>query len=183
MPGPIENAIREEIIKRHLAGESLRSISAEMDMSYETVKKLWRHWVKRGRVEPNYEAAKRRGTRRYEQSYATAVQLKREHPRWGAALIRLRLEAMAIQPLPSVRTLQRWFQAEGVHRSAQLRQQRVVKVQRGQVVHHVWAVDAKEGMRLQDGSWASWLVVTDEASGAVLQTEVFPPTLLDEDCG
>lgn len=182
MPGPIENVIRQEIIKRHEAGESLRSISDEMGMSYETVKKLWRHWVKKGSVEPNYEAAKQRGTRSYGHVYAAAVQIKGEHPRWGAALIRLKLEGMALQPLPSVRTLQRWFREAGVNRSAPIRQRRVGSVQRGQDVHQVWAVDAKEGMQLRDGHWASWLMVTDEASGAVLKTGVFPPASLDTDC-
>jgi transposase len=181
MSSPIENATRREIIRRHEQGESLRSISSEMGMSYETVKKLWRHWVKKGSIEPNYEAAKQRGTRQYGQVYAQAVQLKRDHPRWGAPLIRLKLQAQSNQTLPSVRTLQRWFREAGVNRAAQIRQRRMATVQRGQQVHQVWAVDAKERMRLQDGSWASWLVVTDEASGAVLKTDVFPPALLDTD--
>jgi len=80
-----------------------------------------------------------------------------------------------------VRTIQRWFREAGVNRSANIQQQRVKTVQRGQQVHEVWAVDAKEAMHLEDGSWASWLVITDEASGAVLTTHVFPPTELDKD--
>jgi hypothetical protein len=36
----------------------------------------------------------------------------------------------------------------------------------------VWAVDAKEQIRLADGTWGSWLVVSDEASGAILSTAV-----------
>ena len=34
-------------------------------------------------------------------------------------------------------------------------------------------MDAKEAIQLQDGSWASWLVITEEASGAILTTSVF----------
>jgi hypothetical protein len=45
-------------------------------------------------------------------------------------------------------------------------------------VHQVWAVDAKEQMRLKDGSAASWLVVTDEGSGAILDAQAFPPQKL-----
>ena len=181
MPSPIENATRLEIIKRHEEGESLRSISSEMGMSYETVKKLWRHWVKKGSVEPNYEKVKERGTRQYGDLYELALRLKREHPRWGAPLIRLKLQAVSQAALPSVRTLQRWFREAGVNRTGAVRQQRTARVQRGQQAHQVWAVDAKEGMRLRDGSWASWLVVTDEASGAVLKTDVFPPAPLESD--
>lgn len=38
----------------------------------------------------------------------------------------------------------------------------------------MWAIDAKERMQLGDGSWASWLCITDEASGAVVYAEAFP---------
>ena len=64
-----------------------------------------------------------------------------------------------------------------------IQQSRGLRVQRGQKVHQVWAVDAKERMRLVDGSDACWLVVTDEASGAILQAEHFPPETLDTDEG
>jgi transposase len=175
MPSPIANPIREAIIQRHQKGESLRSISDEMNLSYETVKNLWQHWLKTGRIEPNYEQAKRRGTRQFQALCEQAIQLKRDHPRWGAQLIQMELQIESETRLPSIRTLQRWFREAGVNRSANIQQQRVKTVQRGQRVHQVWAVDAKEAIRLQDGSWASWLVITDEASGAILTTRVFPP--------
>lgn len=179
MPAPIENARRIEIVQRHEQGESLRSISDEMGMSYETVKHLWQHWRREGRIEPNYEQSRRRGTRRYGKVYEAAVEMKRAHRRWGAPLIRLKLADDGLSPVPSVRTLQRWFREAQVSRKVSQRQAREPRVQRGQKVHQVWAVDAKEQMQLADGSWASWLVVSDEASGAVLNTEVFPPADLD----
>lgn len=179
MPAPIENAKRIEIVQRHEQGESLRSISDEMGMSYETVKHLWQHWRREGRIEPNYEQSRRRGTRRYGNVYTAAVEMKRAHRRWGAPLIRLKLADEGLSPVPSVRTLQRWFREAQVSRKATQRQAREPRVQRGQKVHQVWAVDAKEQMQLEDGSWASWLVVSDEASGAVLNTEVFSPADMD----
>jgi len=179
MPSPIANSIRETIVERRQKGESLWSISSELKLSYETVKHLWQHWLKTGRIEPNYQQAKRRGTRQFQEIYEQAIQMKREHPRWGAQLIRLELENLSDTRLPSVRTLQRWFREAGVSRSASIQQQRVKSVQRGQTVHQVWAVDAKEAIWLQDGSWASWLIITDEASGALLTTSVFPPAELD----
>jgi hypothetical protein len=54
-----------------------------------------------------------------------------------------------------------------------------VSVKRGKVPHEVWAVDAKEQIRLGDGSLVSWLTVTDEGSGAILKAELFPPRTLD----
>lgn len=179
MPSPIANSIRETIVQRRQKGESLRSISSELKLSYDTVKHLWQHWLKTGQIAPNYQQAKRRGTRQFQDIYDRAIQMKREHARWGAQLIRLELENLSNTRLPSIRTLQRWFREAGVNRSASIQQQRVKTIQRGQVVHQVWAVDAKEAIRLQDGSWASWLVITDEASGAILTTSVFPPAELD----
>ena len=81
MPSPIANPIREAIVQRHQKGESLRSISDELNLSYETVKNVWQHWSKTGRIEPNYQQAKRRGTRQFQTLYEQAIQLKRDHPR------------------------------------------------------------------------------------------------------
>jgi hypothetical protein len=39
--------------------------------------------------------------------------------------------------------------------------------------HEVWQMDAVECLRLQDGSGASWLRISDECSGAILATDVF----------
>jgi transposase len=181
MPAPIENTKRLEIVQRHEEGESLRSISEEMGMSYETVKHIWQHWRREGRIEPNYERAKRQGTRKYHTVYEAAIALKQAHRRWGAALIRLKLEEDArYGPLPSVRTIQRWFRAACVqYQTPGSRQAGAKRVKRGQQPHEVWAVDAKEQIQLSDGSWASWLVISDEASGAMLATDVFPPAPLD----
>ena len=107
------------------------------------------------------------------------LRLKRKHPKWGAPLIRLKLEEEIDDP-PSVRTLQRWFREAGVGQSPKVKQSQVKYVKRGSEVHQVWAVDAKERMRLADGTSACWLVVTDEASGAILEARVFPPLALDD---
>jgi len=179
MPAPVANEIRREIVKRHEAGESLKAISGDMGVPYETTRKIWRHWRTYGKLSANYEQAKKRGTRRYTDVYAIAIEMKRTHPKWGAQLIRVKLAASHVD-LPSVRTLQRWFREAEVSRSPKASRKRSEYVKRGQVVHEVWAVDAKERMRLADGSSACWLVATDEASGAILGTQSFPPVALDE---
>lgn len=184
MPAPLENGSRLEIVGRHQQGESLRSISDSLGISYHTVKKVWQHWSRHGKVEPNYERVRERGTRRYETAYALAVGLKREHPRWGGQLIWLELRRQHPHlALPGVRTLQRWFREAGVQRSATLKVAREPFVKRGKAVHQVWAVDAKENLRLADGSGVSWLIISDEASGAILQTEVFPPPVVESGRG
>jgi hypothetical protein len=110
-----------------------------------------------------------------------AVQLKKEHGRWGAGLIRLMLrDEFEADEIPSERSLQRWFRQAGVGR-APTTQHRTPYVKRGQEVHEVWAIDAKEKVKLADGSYASWLTISDEASGAILHVEAFPPQALEPD--
>lgn len=177
MPAPLSIAIRRQIIERHTQGESLVAISGEMQLSYHTVKRMWRHWRRYGKLEPNYEQARQRGTRKYPQVRAAAVQMKRHHPGWGAGLIRLQVaEQQWPEGLPSSRTLQRWFREAGVGKSPKVRVQRVGTVKRGQAAHEVWAVDAKEQIPLANSQSVSWLTVTDEGSGAVLDATAFPPT-------
>lgn len=180
MPAALSVEKRREIIKRHEAGETLKVISEQMQLSYNTVKKIWSHWRKYQKVSPNYEQAKEKGTRKYRGVYEEAIEMKAAHVGWGAPLIHLKLSQQhPDKDLPSIRTLQRWFRQAGVSRSPKVRQRKETYVKRGQVAHEVWAMDAKEQMKLEDGSDASWLVVTDEASGAILDAQVFPPQDMD----
>ena len=179
MPAPTALEIRREIVRRHQEGDTLKVIGHDLNVPYETVRKVWRHWRRFGKLTANYEQAKKRGTREYASVYEEAVEMKREHPKWGAQLIHLELEK-SHERLPSVRTLQRWFREVGVSNSAKVRRTHSEVVRRGQQVHQVWAVDAKERMKLADESSACWLVVTDEMSGAILGGEVFPPMALDK---
>ncbi len=180
MPAPLPNEIRRQIVDRRNAGEQLTVISASLDLSYDTVRRIWRHWRKHGKLSPNYEKARQRGTRQYGAVYDEAIEMKRAHPKWGAQLIRLELQQRNPEAaLPAVRTLQTWFQQAGVNRSSKVKSNRRQHVKRGKAVHEVWAVDAKEQMSLSDGSDVCWLTVTDEASGTILGCETFSPALLD----
>jgi hypothetical protein len=140
-------------------------------MSYHTVRKVDQHYRRSGHLEANYAACQHRDVRKLPAIYERTIQLKSEHPGWGGNLIWVELAAEC--ELPSVRTLQRWFHRGQV---ARRRAERVAKatVRRGQAVHEVWAIDAKEGIQLLDGSSVSWLTISDEASGAVLRAELFP---------
>jgi hypothetical protein len=104
--------------------------------------------------------------------------LKREHPRWGAGLIRLQLaKQFPEEPLPHPRSLQRWF--HDAHLQPTRATKPPVEKRRAREPHEVWEVDAKERMRLADGSSTCTLTATDEASGAIVGVAVFPPVSLD----
>lgn len=173
--------IRQEIVESRKAGTSYASIARALSLPYVTVRQVYRHYEKSGQLSPHYERCRHTAVRKGTAVYERAVQMKRQHPGWGAGLIWVELaEDFTEAQLPSLRTLQRWF------RRAQLQKPKRDKgvsgaVQRGQQRHEVWALDAKEQIRLADGSYASWLTLTDEASGAILHTEAFPPQALESD--
>ena len=178
MPAAKPLHIRQEIVDRREQGESFRSISDEMKLSYDSVRQIWQHWQTHQQLEPNYDACSHPGIRKPQAVWERALALKQEHPRWGAVLIRLHLEdEFGADDLPGERTLQTWFRKAGVNRSPPTTTKQKF-VQRGQSPHEVWGVDAKEKMPLLDDSAASWLTVTDEASGAVLEASAFPPQKL-----
>ena len=181
MPAALPVPIRKEIVDRRNRGETFRQIAREMALSYDSVRAIWRHWETHGKLAPNYEACRQTGPRKPRAVVECALAMKREHRRWGAGLIRLLLsEEFEAHELPSERSLQRWFRQAGLGR-APAAQQRTPVVKRGQTVHEVWAVDAKEKVKLADGRYASWLTISDEASGAILHAEAFPPQTLESD--
>ena len=175
MPRAIALPIRQEIVARHQAGETLIAIAAALDVKYRTVRGVWQCFRDRGAagLAANYAACSKEGPRLPPAVYAAALALRREHPSWGAPLIRVVLAAQLPAPLPSVRTLQLWFRHAGL---APLRRRRPpVERARGREPHQVWQLDAKEHICLGNGQQVASFSVVDEASGAVLSTASFSP--------
>lgn len=175
----ISQPIRHEIIERHQRGDSLPQIAAALHLSFWTVRQLWRQYRNQGSagLACGYGRCGRRGLRHEARLYRVSVWLKRHHPTWGAGFIRVLLqERYGAAALPHVRTLQRWFRRAGVncpyrrtHRPRQMPSERSCQV------HQVWQLDATSHLRLEDGTGVSWISVTDEYSGALLDSVVFPP--------
>jgi transposase InsO family protein len=69
--------------------------------------------------------------------------------------------------------LQRWLREAGLT-PPPVRRVGALDDRRASEPHQVWQMDAVEGLRLGDGSGACWLRLTDECSGAILATAVFP---------
>ena len=177
MPKPIPVAIRQVIVERHERGETLGAIAQDLGMSLWTVRSIWRRYRDQGEegLKPNYDQCGGQGVRSPRLVHRAAVWLKGAHPKWGAGLIRLLIEEKWPElNVPHQRTLQRWFRAAGVNRRGKGRVSGQNR-NRSQAPHEVWQMDAKEQMKLGDESQASWLMVTDEKSGAGVAAGVFPP--------
>lgn len=182
---PIPVPIRQVIVERHERGQTLETIAHEMGMSFWTVRKIWRRYRDKGEagLRPEYDMGASREIRSPQLAYRAAVWLKRAHPRWGAGMIRLLIaEKWPELKVPHERTMQRWFVAAGVNRRGK---GHITghKSKRGQAVHEVWQMDAKEQMKLADESQASWLMATDEKSGAIISGQIFPPGEVAESGG
>ena len=180
MPRAIAVGTREVIIERHLAGVPLARIADEPALSPWTVRTIWRRYRDRGPagLVPDYAACGRPGPRHPTALHETALALRRERPRWGAGLIRLHLaERFPPAALPRERTLRRWFAAAGL--GTPQRPPPLPPPPRATHPHARWQLDAREQIRLADDRPVSWLSASDEASGGMLGTVVFPPGRLD----
>jgi hypothetical protein len=182
MPQAIAVPIRLDIVRRHGQGQSLADIAQDRGLPYGTVRQIWRHHRDQDRdgLRPRYERCGHPGPRGDARVIRAACWLKRRHPGWGAVLIgQLIHQRWPDRPMPHERTLQRWFRQAGVNRSP--RRPTPQDRRRGGRPHEVWQADAVERVPLADGGRASWLTVTDEASGAILAAELSPPATLGPD--
>lgn len=180
MPAALSIQEREKIVALREQGDSFQKIASELGRNYETVRRIYHRYVQSGKLKPSYDKCRHQKLRKDRVIYETAIALKKAHPGWGAGLIRLELrEAFEEVDLPVERTLQRWFRRGGVQKPAPERSPRPFGG-RGKRAHELWAMDAKEQIELADGSFASWLTVTDEGSGAILGAVLFPHQTLDD---
>ena len=176
MPRALPRPLRERIIAQHQQGCTLREIAQQAGLSYRTVRACWVRFRTQGEagLQIHYHRCGPPGSLFRAALQQQALQTKREHPRWGATLVRLQLsEHFVGERLPGVRTIQYWWHKAGLQPPRA--KQPPVPRQRGRVPHEVWQIDAKERMRLGDETGTCVLTVTDEASGALVGLWPFPP--------
>ena len=150
MPCPLPVPLRQEIVRRHQQGIPLTGIAADLAIPYGTVRKVWRLFRRHGLdgLDPRSRGHGRPVPPATQELLRVACELKREHPTWGAGLIRLRLrEHAAGAPIPSVRSLQVAFARAGVHRPRR-RRAAVAVVPWAAQPHEIWQVDAVENVPL-----------------------------------
>jgi len=152
------------------------AVAEELAVSLRTVRRLFRNFAQRGEdaIAPRYGSCGARpscGTR--QGLLDEALQLRTQHPTWGAPLIQIKMRhAHPRRVLPSPRTLQRWFEKQAVPAAPTGRRPAMV-VAAAERPHEVWQMDAVEKTPLATGHGISWLRIVDEWTGAVLDTKVF----------
>jgi hypothetical protein len=176
MPAAVNQAIRQALWAASQQGLSTSELAERFDIPARTV----RHLLQRGRDNggqvplASYSSFATRDPASAGDVFRVALELKALHPDWGARFL---LGALAKtfpgQPLPSERTLRRWFR--GNDQPAAPAGRRRERLARAQVPHGRWQVDACDQMPLASGEQISWLRGVDECTGIVLGTAVFPP--------
>ena len=166
---------RELIVKAKLAGKTLVEISSENGFSHSTTGNIWRRFKKYGfeGLGANYHHCGPKQIKSSALIYRCCLFLKRKYPLWGAPIIRTILtERYPYERLPTVRTIQLWFKKAGLNAAKFHRE--TPKAAQVKEAHDCWQLDAKENIKLLDGSKACYLTSVDVKSGAVLGTPVFP---------
>ena len=171
------HAQRVKIIEWHLTGKTLKTIAADMDFNFYTVRKWWRVYRLKGWDElvprppgppPNGALSEFDDLVKY-----VALRLKREHPAWGLDVLLLhtsRHPSLVGKRLPKRTALDNYLKPFYPRiRARRLRVKRP-KTQNVAVnaVHQCWQIDFKGNVQLADGTTVKPLNVCDELTSALL---------------
>ena len=172
-------SVRQQAIALYKQGKKLTAISAELAVSYDSV----RDWIRRSITEGTSCVTTRysncgRSTQVEPEVKQVALALKRKHEEWGAPFIRLKL--LAAFPgafVPQPRQIQNWFIQAGLKRF----RTRLPKTGANWATSPLACVqvDANERLKTADTKDCCYLTYTDEYTGSALGAFVFPP---QEDC-
>lgn len=174
---PIATAfpIRELVVTRYREGVAKSHIAKQLGLSRGTVTTLIKRYESGGQegLVPNYAACGRRVDRSEDFIFRAYQCLKTWHPGYGYDRISSQISTK--RPglkLPDRRTVYRWWNAKGlVIKRLKTRGRSAPWTKE---LHEGWQVDAKEKMKLADGSRCCWLNIVDEGSGTVVDPPVFP---------
>ena len=174
MPRPIPVPVRQIMFRLWQEGWNAPQIAERFGVSCPTVYRLLQRFRLDGvaGVTPGYHRSG--GDLTPPEAVRAAIDVRREHPTWGAEFIRMQLlETDPAWPVPSARRCAGGLRGPTSPAPAGRRPR--VKAQRAAAPHEAWQMDAKEHIIIKHNQQVSWLRLIDECSGAVLHTTVFPP--------
>lgn len=171
----ISYEVRAKIIRDRQSGQTQRQIAESLACSLSVVKRLLRRHGKLGEAAlPNsYSNCGKSGRRHFSDEMEAEVRRRKDELPGSGYVHAVLHERDPSDRVPSVRTIQRRWQALGNPRKKGRPPQSANTWTKE--VHHTWQIDGKELVELADGSRVSWVNIADEASSTALRTEVFPP--------
>ena len=155
MPRATDLSLRLALDRMARLGATASEIARQLDLPLSTVRGLTRRALQAGAdhtpaaLQPRYHAC---GPRPLAAPPAleTTLELRRQHPRWGAGRIRVELMRMNLRhELPSSRTIQRWLRRHDLAPAPPGRP-RGSSWQRAEHPHDTWQVDAVDQKRIAE---------------------------------
>ena len=163
-----------QLVRLKQAGGTHRATAQALGCAVETVRQKWRAHRRGQAPRPRGRPARGLLSTFDPRLAAAALALKRAHPHWGPARVRLALPPAAA--VPSRARLAELFRADCPE--AVQPHQRAVFVQRAprpvRQPHERWQLDAKESVRVRDGSQVTVLEARDPACGLMIASQVWP---------
>ena len=151
MPPPILVPVRRAMFRLWEQGKTPAQIAQTLGLSRISVRRLVRRFRDRGvdSISPDYHRA-HPATALDSDLAKTVIRMRREHPTWGAGLIRVvLLEEAPLGPIPSVRTLQRWLHQADLAPAPPGRRPGAA-ASRATLPHQTWQMDAKEQIKIRN---------------------------------
>ena len=171
----IPMAIRQNIIAHYKKGQSISSIARDFKVSRGTVYSFVNRYEQQGLkgLKPLYDHCGKSYPGVEDFIFRAVRCMRAWHPNWGAD--KICAEILRMRPtleIPTVRTCYRWFKHNG--QTPNLSKLPGLPRQWAKQLHEGWQIDAKEEIRIADGSKCCWLNIIDERSGTVIDPPVFP---------
>ena len=178
---PLTAAEKQYVLRRKQAGATLQQLAAELDCAVSTARKWWRYG--RDQVQPRQRGRPAAGPL---SSYpaalvARAIALKRGHPHWGPAHVKLELQEqcqLAATDLPSAARLAVLFKRQCPEAVQPRRHTHYPEkpLAAAHYPHQRWQVDAQEKIQLLDGELVTILNIRDEFSAVIVASRAFVTT-------
>lgn len=171
-----ELSLRLKVIDERNSGKSMLSISSQYNLAYNCVRQWCSRHQEKGLsgLNNNYMHCGPKKPGSDPLIVRASCWLKYKHSEWGAEYIRTVLkDRYTDRKIPGVRSFHNWFKERKlVPLKNRLPREPTVW---SKLPHDTWQTDAKEQVKLGDGSCACWLTITDEKTSAVLDALLFPP--------
>src|SRR5262245_2395019 len=175
MPAATPQPTRLLIWQAAQQGQSTAAIALGLGVPVRTVYHLLRQFRAAEKpCAPRFQNSGRRRCPASDGLCQRVLQLRRQHPLWGAQRILSHLfPAGRVPGRPAPSTVRRWLVQAGLAPAPRPRPT-VSVAPLAQSVHDVWPMDAAECKPLRDGRHkVCWLRLLDEASGAALFSVVY----------
>ena len=179
--GALTAAEQQYLGQRRQAGATLAMIAVELSCSRETIRKWWRRQRRGQSAERRGRPARGRLSSYPSELVEAALKLKRSHPHWGPANVRLELKRdtrFGSPPWPSAAGLSALFKAR-CPEALQPHRRQVYPARPPTLVyqpHQRWQIDGKEKVPLGAADVATILNVRDPAGALMIASQAIVTT-------